>query len=177
MTTTQDRAGALGERVALQFEIEQFLYREAELLDDRRFRDWLDLLDDDIEYGIPNRHNVAGGDAGELAGPEEMAWMHDTKRILEWRVNRFGTGMAWSEQVPSRTRHLVSNVRVTPTDDADRYEVRSSFLVYRNQGTRETIYAGYRDDVLRRAGESWTICRRRITLDQATLAGNLSIFL
>jgi 3-phenylpropionate/cinnamic acid dioxygenase small subunit len=93
--------------------------------------------------------------------------------------------MAWAEDPPSRTRHLVTNVAVRHVDPAehpgftaDDLLVRSAFLVYRNRLEREeNVFAGGRTDVLRRAGETFLIARRTILLDQNILqAKNLSTF-
>src|SRR5688572_11640103 len=99
----------------LQREIEQFLYEEAELLDDRRLHDWLALLTDDIRYRMPTRDNrVRREQSKELSGETEMAYFDDDKRTLVQRVKRLDTGLAWAEDPPSRTRHLVTNVRIEP---------------------------------------------------------------
>ena len=50
------------ERLLLEREVEQFLYMEAELLDDRRFSDWIELIADDIHYHMPIRRNVKFGE-------------------------------------------------------------------------------------------------------------------
>src|SRR5262249_21950845 len=80
-----------------------FLYHEAELLDERRYHDWLALFTDDAEYWAPVRENVLGREvADELAGPDESAYFEDTKQTLEQRVRRLDTGTAWAETPPSR---------------------------------------------------------------------------
>jgi len=79
---------------------------------------------------------------------------------------------------PSRTRHLISNVRIKK-DDGRELEVHSHFLVYRTRmETDGDLFVGKREDILRRAGESFKIARRTIILDQAVLAAkNISVFL
>src|SRR5688572_13479209 len=100
-------------QMLLQFEVEQFLYREAALLDERRFHEWLDLLTEDIEYWRPIRSTQARGvEAHEPTQLGEAAFFDENKGYLEERVRKLGTGLAWSEDPPSRTRHLVSNVRI-----------------------------------------------------------------
>ena len=82
----------------LQFEIEQFLYLEARLLDDRRFDDWLLLFADDIHYWMPTRYNRLLRELDkELAAPNEVANFDEDKRSLAQRVFRINTGMAWAE--------------------------------------------------------------------------------
>src|SRR5919202_5596648 len=108
-------------------EVEQFLYREARLLDERRFHEWLELLTDDVRYWMPVRSNrypkaskaisILDPDryAEEgLAKDDELAILDETKETLARRVARLDTGMAWAEDPPSRTRHLIANVEVEP---------------------------------------------------------------
>ena len=162
----------------LQREIEQFLYEEAEILDDRRMREWLDLFADDVRYTMPTRDNrVRREQAKELAGEGEMFYFDDDKPTLVARVKRLETGMAWAEDPPSRTRHLVTNVRIEPTADGE-YSVRSSFILYRTRlRTDENLFVGRRTDRLRRTDAGWRIARREIVLDQnVIMAKNLSVF-
>jgi biphenyl 2,3-dioxygenase beta subunit len=85
----------------------------------------------------------------------------------------------WAENPRSRTRHLVTNVRITATDSADEYEVKSNFICYRNRLQDEVdIWAGERSDLVRRDQEQKLhIARRKILLDQnVILSKNLSVF-
>lgn len=168
------------------FEVEQFYYEEAELLDDGRYADWLELLADDLDYWMPTRTNrLRRQQALSVAARGEAAYYDETKESLAWRVRRFDTGLAWSEDPPSRTRHLVTNVvvhRVDPSEHpgftADDLEVRSAFLVYRNRlEHEENVFAGRRTDVLRRTDGRLLVARRTILLDQSILhAKNISTF-
>jgi 3-phenylpropionate/cinnamic acid dioxygenase small subunit len=168
------------------FEVEQFYFAEAELLDDGRFADWLELLDDDLDYWMPTRTNrLRRQQALSIAARGEAAFYDETKESLAWRIRRFDSGMAWAEDPPSRTRHLVTNVVVHHVDPdgqagvtADDLEVRSAFLVYRNRLEREeNVFAGRRVDILRRTDERLLVARRVILLDQSVLqAKNISTF-
>jgi 3-phenylpropionate/cinnamic acid dioxygenase small subunit len=170
----------------LHFEVEQLYYREAELLDDGRFADWLELFTEDLRYWAPTRTNrLRRQQALSIARPGEAAFYDETRDSLAWRIRRFESGMAWAEDPPSRTRHLITNVVVRnadPDDEEQRagdYVARSNFLVYRNRLEREVdIYAGGRTDLLRRTelGEL-KIVRRAILLDQnVLLSKNISTF-
>ncbi|MEX3815046.1 3-phenylpropionate/cinnamic acid dioxygenase subunit beta [Paraburkholderia sp. BR13439] len=165
--------------LALHHEIEQFLYHEAELLDDWRFRDWLALMSQDVHYSMRTTVNAQTRDRRRSVQPPTTWIFNDNHAQLERRIARLETGMAWAEEPPSRTRHLVSNVVVTATQDPGEFDVRLNYLLYRSQKERdESIYAGKRLDRVRRADTSaaWQICRREITLDQATLnSHNLSV--
>lgn len=166
--------------VATHHEVSQFLALEARLLDERRFDEWYRLFTDDIHYWMPCRYNrIAREMDKEIAAPGEVANFDEDKRSLGQRIFRLATGMAWAEDPPSRTRHLVTNVWVRPAATVDEYDVQSYFLTYRNRSDTEVdIWAGRRDDVLRRIAErTWQIARRTILLDQATiLSKNLSVF-
>jgi biphenyl 2,3-dioxygenase subunit beta len=175
--------------VELQHEIEQFYYGEAELLDEWRYREWLDLFSEDTNYWLPTRKNrlrrQRAGDA--LLGPDgkrgiEMAHFDDDKESMGRRVAQRESGTNWAEDPPSRTRHLITNVRIkdlgTGEAGASEYAVRSNFLCYRNRLEAEVdLWAGQRDDVLRRHEGSFLIAGRTILLDQnVILSKNLSVF-
>jgi biphenyl 2,3-dioxygenase beta subunit len=161
--------------------IEDFFYHEAELLDERKLREWLDLLTDDVRYWMPIRHNPLERPEAvseELSNPGEGYYFNDDKKSLKIRVERVYARNAWAEMPPSRTRHLISNVRVK-SDDGNEIEVHSNFLVYRTRmETDQDLFVGMRKDILRRVSGGFKIARRTIILDQAVLAAkNISIFL
>jgi 3-phenylpropionate/cinnamic acid dioxygenase small subunit len=170
-------------------EIEQFLYREARLLDERRFHEWLELFTDDVRYWMTGRSTryprsskaITVLDAErrqEWEIEDELAILDETKVTLEGRIARLDTGMAWGEDPPSRTRHIISNVEVEPDDTASEVKVYSNFLVYRTRAeTEQDLYVGAREDVLRRVGGAWKIARRKLILDQnVLLPKNVSLF-
>jgi len=172
-------------------EVEQFLYREARLLDERRFHDWLQLLADDIRYWMGNRTNRYPKsskaiaildpdryDADDFTKEDELAILDEDKSSLNARVARLDTGMAWAEDPPSRTRHLITNIEVEPGEVATELKVYSNFIVYRSRSeTEQDFYVGARRDVLRRVDGAWQIAGRKIVIDQnVLLAKNVSIF-
>ena len=159
----------------LQQEIEQFLYREARLLDDGRFYEWLDLFTDDAFYFMPTRESRASREEGERK-VGELAHFEDDKSFLVSRVQRLDSELAHAEQPPTRTRHFISNVEVIEEGD-DQIEVRCNILVYQSRLERtECFYVGKREDHLRRVDDEWRIARRKIVLDQTLLPRTLSIF-
>ena len=165
--------------------IQQFLYREVRLLDDRKYREWLNLMTDDIEYTMPTRFNrLREGPADEWEIERELgelALFDEDKASLLDRIDRLYSGMAWAEDPPSRTRHLITNIEPTDGDKADEAKVYSSFLAYRNrlQGLDgdEDFFVGRREDVLREVDGEWKLAKRRIILDVVLIkAQNVSIF-
>jgi 3-phenylpropionate/cinnamic acid dioxygenase small subunit len=165
----------------LRSEIENFLYREAELLDERRLREWLELFTEDARYSMPIRYNPLERPEAldqELSAPNEAYYFNDTRETLRVRVERLYSKQAWAEMPPSRTRRLISNVRVKKDDGAE-IEAHCNFIVYRTRMEKdEDFFVGTRQDVLRRIHGGLKIARRTIILDQAVLgAKNISIFL
>lgn len=158
-------------------EIEQFLYSESRMLDERRFNDWLELFTDDIRYWMPVMATVERG-AREIANERELAYFDDNKGTLTLRVKRLYTGSAHAEEPQSRTRHFVNNVEVVENPEGGDLTVHSNFIVFRTRLETDTDwFVGHREDRLRKAGNGWLIARRKMTLDQTVLeAKNLSIF-
>jgi 3-phenylpropionate/cinnamic acid dioxygenase small subunit len=167
------------EYLLLTREIEEFLYDEAELLDERQFEAWLDLLTEDIRYWMPMRRNVRFDDQARenTREQQDMNWFDEGKETLTQRVRQILTGVHWAEEPLSRVRHMVSNVRITSATP-DRLEVQSRFLIYRNRQQDETdIFVGKREDTLKKVDGQWKIARRKILLDQnVLLAKNLTVF-
>ena len=165
----------------LQQQVEQFLYHEAQLLDEREFDRWLALMSDDIHYFMPTRYTTTRRAAGEeFSAADQAALFDEDKQNLTIRVRRLHTGMAWAEEPPSRTRHMVSNVQIHPTANADELEVECNFMLYRSRLERDVdIFVGARRDLLRQSDSpaGYQIARRYIALDQTTiLAPNMSVF-
>ncbi len=168
----------------LKQEIEEFLYCEADLLDERRYEDWLALVAEDVRYWMPMRRNVKVGEAERefTRAGQDINWFDEGKETLTRRVKQILTGMHWAEEPVSRISHMISNVRlleVNPSPaEPEEVTVRCRFLIYRNRVETETdILVGKREDVLRRVDGKWQIARRKIVLDQnVLLTKNLTFF-
>jgi 3-phenylpropionate/cinnamic acid dioxygenase small subunit len=166
----------LHERMLLTFEVEEFLYREASLLDERRLDEWLALTTDDIHYWMPIRRTTTAKEIdNEFTKPGGMAYFDDDKKTLGMRVQRLQVGRAWAEDPPSRTRHVVTNVRIVGVDGSD-ITAASNFMLYRTRlNSEEDSWIGRREDVLRREAGALKLARRYIYLDQTViLAQNMS---
>jgi 3-phenylpropionate/cinnamic acid dioxygenase small subunit len=99
----------------------------------------------------------------ELTREDELAILDETKETLAGRIARLDTGMAWAEDPPSRTRHMIANIEVEPGEIASELKVYSNFIVYRNRAeTEEDFYVGSRQDILRKVDGVWKIARRKI---------------
>lgn len=166
----------LSQRAILQYEVEQFLYAEAALLDARRYRDWLGLVADDVEYWMPIRRTVSNNDLDrEFTKPGEVAFFDDDRGYLEMRVKKLEAGSAWSEDPPSRSRHFVSNVRILDVA-GDEITLEACFHLHRTRLEADVDnWIGRRMDVLRRAGDSFQLVKRHLFLDHTVIhATNMS---
>jgi 3-phenylpropionate/cinnamic acid dioxygenase small subunit len=172
-------------------EVEQFLYREARFLDNRRFHEWLEMLTDDIRYWMPIRSNrypvnskaisILDGsrsEESEISSESDLALMDEDKDSLTRRIDRLDSGMAWAEDPPSRTRHIITNIEVEAGDSQDELRAYSNFFMYRTRAeTEQDFYVGSREDVLRRVDGKLRVASRKIVLDQTVLlAKNISNF-
>jgi 3-phenylpropionate/cinnamic acid dioxygenase small subunit len=168
----------------LHREIEEFFHAEADLLDERRFEQWLALFTDDVRYWMPLVRNVQfRKDSTEFSREGlDNAWIDEDKRTLSQRVQQLATGIHWAEEPRSRFSHLVTNIRVleaTPSAaDAQQVTTKCRFLVYRNRMETETeILVGKRRDTLRRVDGQWKVARREIFVDQNVMTSkNLTSF-
>lgn len=154
--------------------VSEFLHREAELLDGYRFDDWLGLFTADVLYRMPVRTTQFLVD-GE--GFHEFDFFIDDHATLETRVRRLETEFAWAETPPSRTRHFVSNLRLTRDEDSGELLARLNFMITRTrQDLDYQMFTGERHDRLVADGETFRIRRRVILVDQTVItATNLSV--
>ncbi len=166
----------LHERMLLKFEVEEFLFREANLLDERRYEEWLTLLTDDVHYWMPIRRTTTAREVdNEFTRPGGMAFFDDDKQTLATRVQRLAVGRAWAEDPPSRTRHFVTNLRVLEID-GDEIAVSVNFHLYRTRlASEEDSWIGRREDRLRRVHGRLMLAARHIYLEQTViLSQNMS---
>jgi 3-phenylpropionate/cinnamic acid dioxygenase small subunit len=157
-------------------EIQKFIVHEAKLNDRRQFRDWLNLMAEDLEYRVPVRVTRYKDSGSEFS--ETMTFVDDDFYTLEKRISRLETEYAWAEDPPSRTRHMVCNIEVLEGEKEDEYQVNSDFLLLRYRGSTCETLSGERRDILRRTNGSLKLAKRIVLLDQTILpVNNLSIFL
>ena len=172
MTEHKNASQEAIERVVLKQEVEDFLYREARCLDERRLTDWLDFFAEDVHYFMPIRRNIKFGDWDlEFSDPEsEISYFDEGKDILEGRVRQLLTGVHWAEEPVSRFEHLITNVEVTGVE-GDNVSVNSKFFCYQNRLADEVqTFVGRRYDLLRRDPVTgFKIVKRKILLAQNVL--------
>lgn len=148
-----------------QHEIEQFLYREADLLDAFRLEEWFELLTDDVHFEAPIRtNNHPSTDHPEYS--ENGYFLHNGYTMLQERVERLQKEYAWAEVPRSRVRHVIGNVRVVDVN-GDEYEVLNTQHVHRNQGDSldPDLLSAQRLTTLRKVDGEFRIAHRIIYLD------------
>ncbi len=164
--------GEAGAKLPDRTEVEDLLYREAALLDEWRLDEWLELLTDDAIYQVPPT-DVPEGDARNTL----FIIADDIVRIRS-RVKQLLGKSAWAENPPSRTRRMISNVRVLGRDGDD-ILVTANFAVYRSRYELIDTYVGRYEYKLVRAGDALKIRERRAVLDIEALRphGKISFIL
>lgn len=170
---------------ATKREIEEFLYDEANLLDERRFKEWLQMLADDLQYFMPMEYNVKAGEHAKrelTRRDQQMSWFNEGKWTLSKRAEQILTGVHWAEEPLSRVCRLVSNVQLTAMahNPAGQLEVdaTSRFLIYQNRCEYEQyFFVGDRFDRMRQTPDGWRLAAREIRIHQnVLLAKNLTVF-
>lgn len=141
--------------------IEQFLYREAELCDNRDWDAYLDLYDEQCEYHVPQWDSETRytSDPGS-----EMSYIYYSDRTgLEDRVLRLRTNKAASAQPPFRTAHMLTNIRPRKNSD-DTWAVKVNWATHYYRQGGEGCFFGWAEYTLRPHAESWKILRKHIVL-------------
>jgi p-cumate 2,3-dioxygenase beta subunit len=152
--------------------IEDFLYAEAALLDEWRLHEWLALLTEDATYEVPST-DTPDGDAKTT-----LFIIADSAERIRSRVNQLMGKFAWAENPPSRTRRLISNVRIRDID-GDTIRVTANFAVYRLRLELVDTYVGRYEYTLVLRDGMLKIRQRRAILDLEALRphGKVSIIL
>jgi ethylbenzene dioxygenase beta subunit len=150
----------------LMNEVQQFLYREARHHDNEEFREWLDMLTEDIHYWMPYRYQRYRKNEKEPT-IYDTAYYNDDMECLKKRILRTETGTCWSEDPATRAAHVVTNIEVELTDNPNEFRVYSLNTVHRNiNEDEEHTMIGHRTDILRRVNGVLKLAKRKIILDQ-----------
>ena len=155
MTTT--------DKPTLREQVENFLFREAELLDDWRLDDWVALFTEDARYVVPTT------DLPEGDPQRDLVFIDDDITRLRARAVRLNSRHAHREYPWSRTRRFVSNVRVAETGDG-KLSVTANVMVYRFRSGEGAPYVGSVHYTLRRDNGELKIAYRRAVLDLEALS-------
>ena len=137
-------------------EAEDLLYREARLLDDRRFQEWLAMLDENAAYWIPC--NGEGSDPNR-----EISLVFDDRKRLTNRIGRLESGLAHAQNPPSKTKRLVSNVQIENANE-NAATVLSGFILCELRRGKERVFAGRYEHRLRLSNGTWKIASKKVVL-------------
>jgi p-cumate 2,3-dioxygenase beta subunit len=164
-------AAQLGPAITRE-QIEDFLYAEAALLDEWRLQEWLELLTEDVTYSVPAT-DVPEGDAKNT-----LFLVADDAIRVHSRVKQLLGKSAWAENPRSRTRRLISNVRIRETN-GETIRVTANFIVYRMRMDQVDTYVGRYEYTLMQRNGQLKIRERKAILDLEALRpqGKVSIIL
>ena len=142
---------------AVRDSFRMLLEREARLLDQLRYEDWLALFARECVYWVPATPNA--GDPRR-----EVAVTFDDRRRLEDRIYRLRTGYAWSQAPASRTVRLITNVEVFATDRDSVRMVRSNFLITEFWGDETRLLSGWCGYRMVQQNARWEIVAKQVNL-------------
>lgn len=138
--------------------IEQFLYKEARLLDNQRFEEWLDLFTDDACYWVP-----AGRD--DIDPTTHVSIIYDDKAAMARRVKRLRSGHAYAQDPASRVHRIVSNIELGEVEPTSRrLDVNAMMLLVELARHRQTIHSARCEFSLEQGTAGWRIRRKKVNL-------------
>jgi ethylbenzene dioxygenase subunit beta len=137
---------------------EDFLFAEARLLDERRFREWMALFAEDGTYWVP-------ATPGQNSPFDQVSLFYDDRELMKTRIERLEHPRIHIQTPPSRTVHVIGNVRIEGADEAKgEYVVGSTFITVEFRDDRQRFFAGRQSHRLRRVGEELRIVQKRVDL-------------
>ena len=141
---------------ASQSKVESFLYREARLMDESAYDEWLSLWTDDALYWVPcNR------DDSDPA--REISAVYDDRARLQTRIDRLKSGVAFAQEPKSRMRRLISNIEIEDAGNGD-LMVSSNFILVELRRSKQDVFAGRTIHRLRPEGDSFRISHKKVLL-------------
>ena len=135
--------------------IEEFLFAEARLLDERCYPEWVALFAEDGVYWVP---------AGDEASPNDsVALIYDSQKRLKERLIRMSSNRFWAQQPATRTCRIVGNV-VVKREDGDEYEVESRLIMTLLRHDKKELLSGVCEYRLRSVEDSYQIVSKTVRL-------------
>lgn len=146
----------------LQHEVEQFLYRQSELLDGKQWQAWMDLFTEDGIYWMPPDRSYKTWDG-------QPAIFAEDRHLMTVRMNRVLHPDAWSQRPLWETNHVVSNVVIEKLDGVD-LQVRSRFHMMELRRDDVRHFAGSYQHQLKKTAEGFRIKLQRVDMTNAQAA-------
>ncbi|WP_067473730.1 aromatic-ring-hydroxylating dioxygenase subunit beta [Nocardia amamiensis] len=148
-----------------------FLFREARILDQRRYSDWLELWATEAEYWIPVND--------ENSDPKtHLALAYLDRKALEGRVMRLNSGQAHAQDPASQMNRIVGNIEIEPRPDGGKVDVYANFNLTELRRHEQHTFAGRYEYTISVDGADWLIERKKVTLvNLDEPIANLSFFL
>ncbi|HEX2566534.1 MAG TPA: aromatic-ring-hydroxylating dioxygenase subunit beta [Burkholderiales bacterium] len=147
---------------ALQQEVEQFLYRQADLLDRKQWQDWIDLFTEDGIYWMPP-------DASYKTWDGQPAIFAEDKNLMNVRMGRVLHPDAWSQRPLWGTNHVVSNVMLKKVSPSE-IEACSRFHMMELRRDDVRHFAGAYTHLLKKTKDGWRIKLQRVDMTNAQAA-------
>ncbi len=154
-------------------EVEGFYRRETLLLQDHRYREWLELMDNMISYRVPVSTSTL---EGLVTREDELGYYDEHLELLKARVAKLESKHSWVEQPPSRLRYFVQVIEVARLDDGA-VIARSNLLLLQYRWNMEQQFSGGRTDTLVLAEGGFRLRKRLVVLDRQVVGNQgLSVF-
>lgn len=154
-------------------DVETFYRREVLLLQDRRYREWLDIMDPAIAYRVPVTTSTLDG---LVTDDHALGYYDEDFELLKARVAKLESKQSWVEQPPSRIRYFVQLVDLRKQDNG-LLIARSNLFILQHRWNLEQQFSGERRDALVPADDGFRLRSRTVLLDRQSIANQgLSVF-
>jgi benzoate/toluate 1,2-dioxygenase beta subunit len=137
-------------------QIENFLYREARLMDENAYDEWFALWTDDALYWVP-------ANADDIDPLRHVSIVYEDKARLEDRIERLKSGVAYAQDPKSRMRRVISNIELEEGESGE-VIVYSNFNLTELRRSQQRTFAGRTIHKLRPDGNSFKIAYKKVLL-------------
>lgn len=153
--------------------VEEFYRREILILQERRYQDWLGLMDDSIRYNVPV---TVYTEAGLVVENNALGYYDEDLTLLKARVQKLESRRSWVENPPSRLRYFVQVIDLAVNGSAS-ISVRSNLLLFQHRWNVDQHFSGERHDLLVAGQDGLKLGERTVVMDrQAFTHQGLSVF-
>jgi benzoate/toluate 1,2-dioxygenase beta subunit len=137
-------------------QVEQFIYHEADLMDEHRYDEWLALWTDDALYWVPSGRD-------DIDPKREISLIYDDRVRLQVRITRLKSGFAHAQEPKSRMRRVVSNIVTQEAENGD-IVVFSNFLLTELRRGKQDTFAGRTIHKLRPDNGGFRLASKKVLL-------------